>query len=126
MTLPLIFCLIATVIPVFFSRISSAPTWLSLQALALGWITLNDEFSAHTLLLGLLGMVCGFLAYWGTRLEQRVDELKARQCLLAEEMHKSYVPREDCRERTAQILGGLERADEKLDRIADAIRTGGR
>ena len=27
---------------------------------------------------------------------------------------------------TAQILGGLERADEKLDRIADAIRTGGR
>ena len=52
MTLPLIFCLIATVIPVFFSRISSAPTWLSLQALALGWITLNDEFSTHTLLLG--------------------------------------------------------------------------
>ena len=76
------------------------------------------QFDAHTLLLGLLGMVCGFLAYWGTRLEQRVDELKARQCLLAEEM--------DCRERTAQILGGLERADEKLDRIADAIRTGGR
>ena len=81
------------------------------------------QFDAHTLLLGLLGMVCGFLAYWGTRREQRVDELKARQCLLAEEMHKSYVPREDCRERTAQILGGLERADEKLDRIADAIRT---
>jgi len=53
MTLPLIFCLIATVIPVFFSRISSAPTWLSLQALALGWITFNDGFSAHTLLLGL-------------------------------------------------------------------------
>ena len=77
------------------------------------------QFDAHTLLLGLLGMVCGFLAYWGTRLEQRVDELKARQCL-------SYVPREDCRERTAQILGGLEREDEKLDRIADAIRTGGR
>ena len=51
------------------------------------------QFDAHTLLLGLLGMVCGFLAYWGTRLEQRVDELKARQCLLAEEMHKSYVPR---------------------------------
>ena len=84
------------------------------------------QFDAHTLLLGLLGMVCGFLAYWGTRLEQRGDELKARQCLLAEEMHKSYVPREDCRERTAQILGGLERADEKLDRIADAIRSGGR
>ena len=81
-------------------------------------------FDAHMSLIGLLGMVCGLLAYWGTRLEGRVDELKARQCLLAEEMHKNYVPREDCRERTAQILGGLERADEKLDRIADAIRTG--
>jgi len=53
MTLPLIFCLTATVIPVFFSRISSAPTWLSLQALALGWIALNDEFSAHAVWLGL-------------------------------------------------------------------------
>jgi hydrogenase-4 membrane subunit HyfE len=54
MTLPLIFCLIATVIPVFFSRISAAPTWLSLQALALGWITLSgsDPLSLHTLLLG--------------------------------------------------------------------------
>lgn len=54
MTLPLIFCLIATVIPVFFSRIASAPGWLSLQALALGWITLNnqEEFSAHAALLG--------------------------------------------------------------------------
>ena len=54
MTLPLIFCLVATVIPVFFSRISSAPSWLGLQALALGWITLNnqEEFSAHAILLG--------------------------------------------------------------------------
>ena len=55
LTLPLIFCLIATVIPVFFGKISSAPTWLSLQALALGWITLNDagEVSAHAALVGL-------------------------------------------------------------------------
>jgi len=54
MTLPLIFCLIATVIPVFFSRVATAPTWLSLQALALGWITLSHaaEFSVHTLVLG--------------------------------------------------------------------------
>jgi hydrogenase-4 membrane subunit HyfE len=54
MTLPLIFCLIATVIPVFFSRISVAPSWLSLQALALGWITITrqPEFSMHALLLG--------------------------------------------------------------------------
>ena len=55
LTLPLIFCLIATVIPVFFGKISSAPTWLSLQALALGWITLNNagEVSAHAALVGL-------------------------------------------------------------------------
>ena len=54
MTLPLIFCLVATVIPVFFSKISSAPTWLSLQALALGWITLThfETFSLHASLVG--------------------------------------------------------------------------
>ncbi len=55
MTLPLIFCMIATVIPVFFSKISSAPTWLALQALALGWITLThfETFSLHASLVGL-------------------------------------------------------------------------
>ena len=55
MTLPLIFCLIATVVPVFFSKISSAPTWLSLQAMALGWITINysEELSLHAVLVGL-------------------------------------------------------------------------
>lgn len=55
MTLPLILCLIATVIPVFFSRIAAAPTWLSLQALALGWITLTEhgEPSLHAALAGL-------------------------------------------------------------------------
>ena len=84
------------------------------------------QFDAHTLLLGLLGMVCGFLACWGTRLEQRVDELKARQCLLAEEMHKSYVPREDCRERTAQILGGWSGRTKNWIASRDAILPGGR
>lgn len=83
-------------------------------------------FDAQTLVLGLLGMVCGLLTYWGTRIERHVDELKNQQYSLAEELHKEYVPRGDCRERTGQILGGLERADEKLDRIADAIRIGGR
>jgi len=55
MTLPLIFCMVATVIPVFFSKISSAPTWLSLQALALGWITIThfETFSLHASLVGL-------------------------------------------------------------------------
>ena len=42
-SLPLIACLLATVIPVFFGKLSVTPTWLSLQALALGWITLNKN-----------------------------------------------------------------------------------
>jgi len=55
MTVPLALCLIATVIPVFFSKISSAPSWLGLHALALGWITLHGEetLSLHTVLVGL-------------------------------------------------------------------------
>jgi hydrogenase-4 membrane subunit HyfE len=55
LALPLIICLIATVIPVFFGKLSSTPTWLSLQALALGWITLNKhpELNAHVLGAGL-------------------------------------------------------------------------
>lgn len=54
MTLPLIFCLVATVIPVFFSRLSSVPGWLALQAAALCWITLldADALSLHGALLG--------------------------------------------------------------------------
>lgn len=58
---------------------------------------------AETAILGLLGLVCGLLAYWATRLEGRVDELKENQCRIVEEMHKNYVPREDCRERNGQI-----------------------
>ena len=54
-TLPLIACLIATVIPVFFGKLAVTPTWLSLQALALGWITLNrhHELDVHALQAGL-------------------------------------------------------------------------
>jgi hydrogenase-4 membrane subunit HyfE len=48
MTLTLMLCLLATLVPVFFSRVSAAPVWLSVQALALGWITLNQH---HTLTL---------------------------------------------------------------------------
>jgi len=55
MSLPLILCLIATVIPVFFGKIGAAPFWLGLQALALGWITLtrHHELDVHALALGL-------------------------------------------------------------------------
>ena len=54
-TLPLIACLIATVIPVFFGKLAVTPTWLSLQALALGWITLNKNHALdfHALEAGL-------------------------------------------------------------------------
>ena len=80
---------------------------------------------AQTVIIGLLGIVCSLLAYWATRLEGRVDELKESQCRIGEEIHKNYVPREDCRERTGQILAGLERVDDKLDRVADSVRSGG-
>jgi hydrogenase-4 membrane subunit HyfE len=54
MTLTLMLCLLATLVPVFFSRVSAAPVWLSVQALALGWITLNQHhpLSLHTALAG--------------------------------------------------------------------------
>ncbi len=55
LTLALIACLIATVVPVFFGKLAVAPTWLSLQALALGWITLThaETLDTHTLAAGL-------------------------------------------------------------------------
>lgn len=43
MTLVLVLCLLATLVPVFFGRVESAPVWLSAQALALGWITLTHH-----------------------------------------------------------------------------------
>lgn len=54
MTLTLMLCLLATLVPVFFSRVSAAPVWLSVQALALGWITLNQHhpLSLHAALAG--------------------------------------------------------------------------
>lgn len=55
MTLALILCLTATVIPVFFGRIAAAPSWLALQALSMVWITLygDDGISLHALLAAL-------------------------------------------------------------------------
>jgi hydrogenase-4 membrane subunit HyfE len=55
MNLALVLCLIATVVPVFFRKIGTTPTWLSLQALALGWITLGQhhELDIHALVAGL-------------------------------------------------------------------------
>lgn len=54
MALTLMLCLLATLIPVFFSRVSAAPFWLGVQALALGWITLSQHHasSLHTVLAG--------------------------------------------------------------------------
>ena len=51
MTLPLVAFLLAVVIPVFFGKIRSAPLWLAIQALALGWngVAHNGGLSGHTL-----------------------------------------------------------------------------
>lgn len=51
MTLPLIAFLLAAIVPVFFGKIRSAPSWLAVQALALGAsaVARHDEFSAHAL-----------------------------------------------------------------------------
>lgn len=52
MTLPLILCLVATVVPVFFSRLSATPVWLSIQAMTLVWITAlgEESWSAHAMM----------------------------------------------------------------------------
>ncbi|NMM28020.1 MAG: hypothetical protein HHJ12_12220 [Glaciimonas sp.] len=51
MTLPLIIFLLTAVIPVFFGKIRSAPFWLCLQAIMLGWngIAQHAEISNHAL-----------------------------------------------------------------------------
>ncbi len=51
MTLALVAFFIAAIIPVFFGKIRSAPFWLALQALALGWngFAQHSEFSIHAL-----------------------------------------------------------------------------
>lgn len=51
MTEALVVFLIAAIIPVFFGRIRSAPFWLAVQALALGWngFAHHSEFSIHAL-----------------------------------------------------------------------------
>lgn len=54
-TLALMAAVLATVVPVFFGRLRTAPAFLALQALALGWITLNghDSLDLHALAAGL-------------------------------------------------------------------------
>lgn len=48
---PLILFLLAAVVPVFFGKIRSAPFWLAVQAVALGWAsaTQHGEGSGHAL-----------------------------------------------------------------------------
>jgi hydrogenase-4 membrane subunit HyfE len=52
MTLSLIIFLVAVVIPVFFSKIRSAPIWLAVQAVALGWnaVAHHGGFSLHSVI----------------------------------------------------------------------------
>lgn len=51
MKLPLLLFFVAVVVPLYFSKIRSAPFWLALQALALGWngLAQHSELSVHTL-----------------------------------------------------------------------------
>jgi hydrogenase-4 membrane subunit HyfE len=51
MRLPLIAFLLAAVIPVFFGKIRSAPFWLCLQAIAIGWsgVVHSEGMSLHAL-----------------------------------------------------------------------------
>lgn len=48
-------CLLATVIPVFFGKLAATPSWLSVQALALGWMTFNahPQLDGHVVAVGL-------------------------------------------------------------------------
>lgn len=53
-TLALIACFITTITPLFFGKLGVAPTWLSLQALALGWLALSPAGTGlHALAAGL-------------------------------------------------------------------------
>ncbi|WP_395701200.1 hypothetical protein [Aquabacterium sp.] len=51
MTLPITLFLVAVVVPVFFGKVRSAPVWLLLQALALGWsgFVQHPQASPHAL-----------------------------------------------------------------------------
>ena len=51
MKTPLILFLVTAVVPVFFGRTRSAPFWLALQAVALGWAAANRQegWSGHTI-----------------------------------------------------------------------------
>lgn len=53
--LPLILFLLATVVPLFLGKTGAAAAWLSLQGLAMGWISLTQHhvLSAHALAGGL-------------------------------------------------------------------------
>lgn len=78
MTVPLIIFLLAVVVPIFFSKIRSAPVWLVIQALALGWNGLahHGAFSLHSAiaLLELL-LIRGVIApFWLRRaIDQRAE-----------------------------------------------------
>ena len=67
MTLPVILFLLAALIPVFFGKVRSAPFWVMLQALALGWsgVAAHETLTGHALiaLLELLS-VRALLAPW--------------------------------------------------------------
>lgn len=52
MTLPVVLFLAAAIIPVFFGKVRSAPIWIAVQALALGWVGVapHAQVSGHALI----------------------------------------------------------------------------
>lgn len=68
-TIALIACFLASATPIFFGKLRVAPTWLGLQALALGWLALNRaDSSLHALQAGLeILLLRGWLVPWGLR-----------------------------------------------------------
>lgn len=68
-TIALITCFLATATPIFFGKLRVAPTWLGLQALALGWLALNRaDSNLHALMAGLeILLLRGWLVPWGLR-----------------------------------------------------------
>ena len=70
-TLALIACMVATVIPVFFGKLNTTPTWLSLQALVLGWITFNKHHDLDVHALAVVLEILIFRAWLVPRLLRR-------------------------------------------------------
>lgn len=72
---------------------------------------------AETVVMGLLGLLCAFLTYWGTRLEARLDRARAELNDLKTSLPVEYVRRADWKERSVELLASVNAVETKLDRL---------